>query len=349
MRSFLFQNPPFAQCHGSTLAKFSDGSLVAAWFAGTREQHPDTAIWWCWEKDGKWTKPEVLAKVNEEAHWNPVLFLDDKGTMWLYFKTGGFPDRWDTWRCKFHGKWSVPKKLESTELECGRMTPGPVRGKMVRLSSGTILAPSSIEKIVEKRFPHSLVRWESVIHRSTNGKKWTSCIVPFPRAAGEYGGIIQPSVWEADKGCSALFRSTNGMLYRSNSTDDGKTWSPAFRTGVPNPNSAVDICRKGDLLAMVFNPVSGNWVQRTPISVVFSNPGGSTWGSVLEVEGGPGSFSYPAMIETEEGFALTYTWNRTNIAFANVVVKTHSHGELYTSVEAETTEGPEAYDFRKGV
>ena len=346
MRSFLFLNQPFPQCHGSTLAKFSNGSLVAAWFAGTREQHPDTAIWWCHEKDGKWTKPSVLAKVNDEAHWNPVLYQDPDGAMWVYFKTGGFPDRWDTWRSKFSFTtgWGTPKKLGSKMLECGRMTPGPVRGKMVRLSSGTVIAPSSIEKIISRSSPHSVVKWESVIHRSTNGKKWTSFMIPFDRTAyGEFGGIIQPSVWETAPGkVSALFRSTCGLLFRSDSVDDGMTWSGVVPTGIPNPNSAVDVAVKGDVVALAFNPVSGNWAGRSPISVAFSGMSGTEFGSVVHVEQGQGSFSYPAIIETENGFAMTYTWNRVNIAFAYVDVG--PRGES-SNVNASIRSGPEAYDF----
>ena len=35
---------PFPQCHASTIAQTADG-LVAAWFGGTREKHPDVGIW----------------------------------------------------------------------------------------------------------------------------------------------------------------------------------------------------------------------------------------------------------------------------------------------------------------
>lgn len=67
--------------------------------------------------------------------------------------------------------------------------------------------------------------------------------------------------------------------------------------------------------------------------------------SGIEIEGGEGSFSYPAMIETKEGFAITYTWNRTNIAFANVVVTSVEPGEIAPVVKAEVVEGPKAYEF----
>lgn len=36
---------PFSQCHAPTLLRLADGRFLAAWFAGTREGHPDVAIW----------------------------------------------------------------------------------------------------------------------------------------------------------------------------------------------------------------------------------------------------------------------------------------------------------------
>src|ERR1035437_7399456 len=115
MTSFIFKNAPFLQCHGSTIAMLPDGTFMVAWFAGTREMHPDTAIWMCYqdpETNGKsWTRPTVVVKTGAirsevfgnyqmQAHWNPVLFPEPDGNMTLYFKVGRFPDSWDTWRVK---------------------------------------------------------------------------------------------------------------------------------------------------------------------------------------------------------------------------------------------------------
>ena len=50
----------------------------------------------------------------------------------LYFKTGIFPDSWDTWSMEVDENGyevSPPVMLESKVLEEGKMTLGPVRGK----------------------------------------------------------------------------------------------------------------------------------------------------------------------------------------------------------------------------
>ncbi|MCK5862515.1 MAG: hypothetical protein KAH38_08520, partial [Candidatus Hydrogenedentes bacterium] len=44
--SFVFEgDQPFAQCHASTITQANNGTLVAAWFAGTKEKDSDVGIW----------------------------------------------------------------------------------------------------------------------------------------------------------------------------------------------------------------------------------------------------------------------------------------------------------------
>src|SRR5437899_1860870 len=53
---FIFETAPFPECHASTIAETESG-LVAAWFGGTHERHPDVGIWISRLADGKWTRP----------------------------------------------------------------------------------------------------------------------------------------------------------------------------------------------------------------------------------------------------------------------------------------------------
>ena len=41
---FIYETAPFPECHASTLAE-SKSTLVAAWYGGTKEKHPDVGIW----------------------------------------------------------------------------------------------------------------------------------------------------------------------------------------------------------------------------------------------------------------------------------------------------------------
>jgi len=349
MTSFIFENPPFLSCHGSTIVRDNDGSYIVAWFAGTREGFPDTSIWWCQSKDGHWTCPSVAAKVKSVAHWNPVLHLDQNGVR-MFFKVGRWVDSWDTWECRLvDGSWTIPVKMESSVDFRGQVTQGPVRGKIVKTDSGTLLAPSSVERYASAiRSPLNVI-WSSVVHRSVDGGNcWDTKPIPFPRRDGQRGGIIQPSLWNSAPGVtSALIRSTTGFLWRSETFDDGLSWIDAYETRIPNPNSAVDVAMiENKLMAMVFNPVSGNWIQRTPLTIAFSDSKGENFCCPINIEHDPDhSFSYPFMIEVPGGIAVTYTWRREKIAFVELKVKYSFSDDSVPLVNPEIVQSPTQYIF----
>jgi len=327
-RSFVFGDArPFAQCHASTLVETGDGRILVAFFAGTREGHDDVAIWIA-EHAGSdastgspvcFGPPRVAAKVEPVAHWNPVLYSLDEalggtapGEIALHFKVGESIRSWTTWVARsrdggrtFEG--SVP-------LVAGdRGGRGAVRNKPIRLASGDWLAGASTE---------ARHRWDAFFDRSPNGiDGWTATErVAVDRARFTGKGLIQPALWESAPGrVHALFRTTAGRIHRSDSQDDGRTWSVAHPIDVPNNNSALDLARLADgTLALACNPVPGNWAPRTPLSLLFSRDDGASWPWRVDVETGPGEFSYPAVIASGEGLALCYTWNRRRIAFVRI-------------------------------
>src|SRR5262245_51099082 len=75
---FIYEKAPFPQCHASTIAEGKTG-LVAAWFGGTRERHPDVGIWTARHDGTAWSAPVEVAngvQADGKRHpcWNPVLY-----------------------------------------------------------------------------------------------------------------------------------------------------------------------------------------------------------------------------------------------------------------------------------
>src|SRR4029079_6350182 len=52
--AFIYATDTFPQCHASTIELAAD-RLVAAWFGGTREKHPDVGIWLSRQEGDSWS------------------------------------------------------------------------------------------------------------------------------------------------------------------------------------------------------------------------------------------------------------------------------------------------------
>lgn len=306
---FVFgDDRPFASCHASTLAAAPDGTLLCAWFGGTGEKHPDVGIWLSRFVAGAWLPPVRAAKVNETAHWNPVLFAPGDGKVHLFFKVGPEIPFWQTyWMTSTDNgaTWSPPAELVPGDNSGGR---GPVRCKPIVLADGAWLAGASSEQ----------GPWLPFADRSEDGgKTWTrseNFDLEKNKLPGK--GAIQPSLWERSPGnVRAFMRSRGGKIWAADSADGGRTWGAVFETELPNNNSGVDfVAAPGFGNWMVYNPNSQNWGARSPISLAKTEDG-DHWARFADLEHEPGKeFSYPAMIQTKDGgIAISYTWKRERV------------------------------------
>lgn len=311
-KDFVFgDDRPFAQCHASTVLRADDGKFLVAWFGGTREKHDDVGIWLSRGEPGNWSSPREVAKIREDAHWNPVLFREPSGKITLFFKVGKEIDFWETWFMESNddgNTWSEAKELVAGD-KGGR---GPVRNKPIVLSDGTWLSPASNEMEGV---------WNAFVDRSEDsGKTWVeSAFLKLDRDSITDEGVIQPALWESAPGkVHMLLRSSAGVICRSDSEDYGKTWSPVYKTTLPNPNSGIDVTKlENNTLVLIFNPDNRNWGSRSPISLAVSTDNGHTWDPVIELDRGEEEeeFSYPSVISFGDTVAVTYTWKRQRIAF----------------------------------
>jgi len=300
------EDRPFESCHASTLAQLPEARFFVAWFGGTREGAEDVAIWGTERFKGRWGPVRRLAKVADAAHWNPVLFRAPDGRLHLFFKVGPNPRCWTTWTVvsEDDGRtWDEPRELVPGDVG-GR---GPAKNKPIVLSDGTWLAPGSVETDES---------WRVFVDRSEDGgRTWTAGEpIAVDESAVNGKGVIQPTLWESEPGrVHMLMRATCGQVCRSDSADGGRTWSVVRPTVLPNNNSGLDLARLEDgTLALALNPVRSG---RTPLSIALSFDNGLTWPRRLDVETGPGEYSYPSVIPTARGMAVTYTWRRERIAF----------------------------------
>ncbi len=303
---FVYETAPFPQCHASTISLSKEG-LVAAWFGGTREKHPDVGIWVSRQErearhDGKnWSAPvEVANGVQDETTrypcWNPVLFQMPGGPLLLFYKVGPSPSTW--WGMMIRSddggrNWSQAQKLPDGIA-------GPIKNKPVLLADGRLLCGSS----TEDRGWRVHMEWTS-----DAGKTWE-------RTAELCDGIlqqaIQPTILKHGEKLQILCRNRMpGPLWQSWSDDSGRTWSKFQLANLPHPGSGVDgvTLADGRQLLVYNHTIMG----RSPLNVAVSDDG-KKWSAALVLENERGEFSYPAVIQTPDKMAhITYTWKRQRV------------------------------------
>lgn len=298
---FIYAEAPFPSCHASTLVE-GQGQLVAAWFGGTHERHPDVGIWVAHRTDDGWSAPvEAADGVESPAKryptWNPVLFQPKTGPLMLFYKVGPSPSEWwgmvktstDAGRT-----WSAARRLPDGVI-------GPVKNKPIQLPNGDILSGSSTE--------HD--GWRVHFERSTdNGATWT--VSPAVND-GRTIGAIQPSLLRHGDGrLQAVGRTKRSGVFAVWSDDAGQSWSAMGATVLPNPNAGTDAVTLADgRHVLVYNHDDA---ERSPLNVAISRDG-KAWDAALVLEDEPThQYSYPAVIQTADGLVhVTYTWRRERI------------------------------------
>jgi predicted neuraminidase len=311
IRGYFFEEgQPFAECHASTILHLQNGKFLAAWFGGKKEGTDDVGIWLTKGTPGSWSTPVEIAKIREDAHWNPVLFQSPEGKVFLFFKVGKKIPSWETWvkiSADNGETWSDAGELVAGD-KGGR---GPVRNKPIVLSNGTWIAGAS----------HEEGAWNAFADISAdNGKTWqAAAYIKLDRTKMKGKGVIQPTLWESAPGkVHMLLRSSDGAIYRADSDDYGKTWSDGYKTNLPNPNSGIDLTRLPDgTLVLAYNPDTSNWGSRSPLSLAISTDNGKTWPKILDIDSGTkdDEFSYPGVISYGDTIAVCYTWKRKKIAY----------------------------------
>ena len=304
---FIYTEAPYPSCHASTIEETPAG-LVAAWFGGSHEKHPDVGIWFSRKMDDKWSVPVEVANGIQHTRkrypcWNPVLFQVPEGPLLLFYKVGPNPREW--WGMLMESEdngltWSEPRRLPEDIL-------GPVKNKPVLMEDGLLWCPSSKEP----------EQWEVYLETTPDfGKTW-SLIGPITHAPEIEA--IQPSILQYEDGkLQLLCRSVNSRIVESWSTDGGHSWSELKKTELLNPSAGTDAVTLLDgRQLLVYNHQIRNNGQykgsRSPLNVAITEDG-KNWQAALVLEDEEGEYSYPAVIQTGDGLVhITYTWKRRRI------------------------------------
>lgn len=318
--------PParFPSCHAPSICALSDGDLLLAFYAGEYEGAPDQVILGSRydRAAGRWSEPEVWVHVLRRAAVNPRVFIGPDGLVWLIAPVN-YGERWCSGGTYLFLKRSGDEGRTWTDLELLVEQRG-LLGKNKPLVEGRfILLPVEWE-----------ATWSAAFLRSEDGGDTWEVVGDLGRTAG--ARLIQPAVVRLTDGrLLAYMRSQEGWIFRSYSPDDGQSWSVPEPTSLPNPNSGIDMARlRSGNLVLVYNPTGPMpqprklhpawpkqmpegfdvWGPRTPLVAALSTDGGRSWPHRVVLEDGEGEYSYPAVIQAEDGVIhVVYTYRREAI------------------------------------
>ncbi len=340
--------PERHQMHASTITEARDGTLLAAWFGGTKENNADVAIWLSRKpREKQWSEPvmvddgsrEVNGKKKQFACWNPVLFTHPKDeTIYLWYKiTGqgrgpGYKNWWGAIRTSDdNGKtWSnriwlpevdrAPEDHKVFEPYNYRAT-GPVKNRPVVMPDGALLCGSSTE---------SPIGWKSHFEHYRAGD-WTGQ----KHGVKIYGPImegrsIQPSfiILSEDKRRLGVFLRDDGY---AESEDGGRTWTKVLDSPVKTSRGLHAVTTANNVHFLAFNPSA----KRTPLSLARSTDG-ENWEVIIKNLWSEGDrrMDYPTIMQARDGkLHVTHSFGRECIH--HIVLDTE-----YIEGEGEDLSGP---------
>lgn len=289
--------------HAATIAAFSDGELLAAWYSYAGPHELDgSAIYTARRAAGAdaWQTPRLHID-RPAGDGNPVLYAEGDA-VWLF--QAAVPFGWSTAhievrRSEDRGQTWVPPSVLDGPLGANTRYPP------VRLNDGRLLLPAYDDLWARTLF-----------YISADGDEWQ--LQPIIDNGSE-SRPIQPSVVQLDSGrLLAVMRNTGGeWLWVTASDDLGRTWSRPADSGFANPGSAAALAKlaSGHLI-LVFND---HPTERTHLTVALSEDHGVTWPWRRVLAGDDESRSYPSITQSPDGLIhILYSLSRRSIRHVTI-------------------------------
>jgi len=334
--------------HSSSIVETPSGDLLACWFHGSGERTADDVIIQGSRlKKGAevWDPVFLMADTPEFPDCNPVLFIDKNKRLWLFW-TAVLAHRWEKSILKYRisDNYLNEGPPEWSWQDVITLKPGENFAKAVKdgfnetaeESLWAEYAPSYTDMIIEaardpiKRQLGWMTRTHPLILQSgriilplysdgfclgltaisdDNGETWKAGL---PMVGP---GLNQPSIVLKKNGTLVAFLRDEGAVQTrvmsSQSIDNGQSWSYAEKTEIPTPCSSLEvIVLKNGGWVMVYNDTEEG---RHRLAAALSDDEGKTWkwkNYIKQGEKGKYSFSYPSLIQTEDGLIhVTYSYS----------------------------------------
>lgn len=322
---------PWNSCHAPDLLELENGDLLCCWFAGSCEGNADVsiAVSRLSEDSSQWETPVIVSDDPTRSEQNPSLFLHPNGEIWLMYTAQVSRDPNNPTSDNLQGTAEIRRKISRDNGH----TWGPTE---TMFSAPGSFCRQKIQILSNRRFIFNNFRCAindscmgddyTVLQLSDDqGKTWRSVMMPGSRGR-VHGNIVELS--PGNLICLLRSRSAD-HIYRSESHDNGETWSVPEPTVLRNNNASITAIRlQSGAVCVVYNDVAFNdepertvWPdQRCPVVLAISEDGGKTWPWRRIIEHGEGfigpwndvnnrRYEYPCLIQGKDGrIHVAYAW-----------------------------------------
>ena len=314
--------------HEEIIAPLTGGNLRNG--EGAAIELRDGGVLLAWDEyhggQSDWSTGHIVARISRDRgrSWDPKFVLvENRGKMnticpclmrlqsgaigLAYFVKNDEGDCRTWWQISTDEtkSWSEPISASPAELGYHQIH----NDRAVQLRSGRIILPLSTADAPRFTFDTELVSF--CFYSDDEGASWnrSKTTVRAPMR-----GAMEPVVVERIDGSLIMWvRTQLGFQYRSDSTDQGETWTQALPDfGLLSSESPLIVKRfpgSGDLLAVwnrVFDPYTSHG-RRSPLNSAISRDDGDTWENDREIESEREcNYSYPSIHFQGDEVLLSY-------------------------------------------
>ena len=349
---------------GPTIRQAPNGDLLCYWLSGAgMEPASDNCVVLSRSTDGgqTWSTPHVLLPAGEMATALTVMHATSGGRLIAFWAQWPYDKHYTEWNClrmesADNGHtWSTPRPVAYHDSHVTLMNP-------MQLSSGEFLLPACFYDRRPKPLvaPVSDLAWAQTedealgmpaVADQPGGSKFSThlhgCsvfisaddnlenLVEHGYIANRPLGLLEPSCVQLRDGRIVMFMRAEwgGFLWRAESTDLGRTWSPAWETDIPNPTTLPFVLRLADgRIALVHNATGqkGSIGPRNPLSIWISDDELRSWSIREDVIATSGSYrpvnwadgldelAYPNALLVDDQLVFVYDRNRRDVLFVKV-------------------------------
>lgn len=317
------------------IRKTPDNNLIIlSQCGGSKEPARDNRVYaFLSNDDGEtWSEPIDICPYEKNAvYQTETCVIDNNIYAFITTHNGNFLE-WQNFIVKSSDNGQTWEKYKELECFSGFVF---VRG-MIKLTDGTILFPyhhypisREESKVLAKQNKYIWDMKEKIVEvgalrsdSKLNFNRGRDLIISMN--SNWVGGIEwpEPTIIEIEEGLIVMFLRLNGtgFIWKSESNDNGNSWSEIVKTDIPNPNNKPKLLKTVDERIVLLNTPNSKcgFDYRNPLEVWVSNDKMKTWSKKTTLVNEKAWISYPDGFIVNNKLVFSFDYNRRDVYYGEI-------------------------------